>query len=94
VTNGYPLNGGTLKTWHFCEEALRSHLIVSIGENDAVGKIRRWLVQFFGQGHPMPFVLNVAGPRESKAVGIQESTRRLLIEVLQDMIAGKHADVD
>jgi hypothetical protein len=51
-------------------------------------------VQFFGQEHPMPFVLNVAGPRESKAVGIQESTRRLLIEALQDIIAGKHAYVD
>jgi hypothetical protein len=94
VTNEYPLSGGTLKTRHFCEEALRSHLIVSIGENDAVGKIRRWLAQFFGQEHPMPFVLNVAGPRESKAVGIQESTRRLLIEALQAMIAGKHAYVD
>jgi len=86
VTNEYPLSGGTLKTRHFCEEALRSHLIVAIGENDAVGKIRRWLVQFFGQEHPVPFVLNVAGPRESKAVGIQKSTRRLLIESLRGII--------
>jgi hypothetical protein len=88
------LNGGTLKTWHFCEEALRSHLIVSIGENDAVGKVRSWLSQFFGYDHPIPFVLNVAGPRESKAVGIQESTRRLLINALQDMIDDEHVDVD
>ncbi len=94
VTNTYPLSGGTLKTRHFCEEMMRSHLVVAIDENDAVGKVQRWLAQFFGQEHPIPFVLNVAGPRESKAVGIQESTRRLLIEALQDMITGKHADVD
>ena len=67
---------------------------VSIDENDAVGKIRRRLAHFLGQEHPIPSVLNVAGPRESKAVGIQKSTRRLLIEALQDMITGKHADVD
>ena len=56
-------------------EALRSHLVVSIDECDAVGKIWRWLGQFFEQEHPIPFVLNVAGPHESKAVGIQKSTR-------------------
>ena len=94
VTNTYPLSGGTLKTRHFCEEMMRSHLVVAIDENDAVGKVQRWLAQFFGQEQPIPFVLNVAGPRESKAVGIQESTRRLLIDALQDMITGKHADVD
>ena len=86
VTNGYPLSGGTLKTRHFCEEALRSHMVVSIDESDAVDKIQRWLVQFFEQEHPVPFVLNVAGPRESKAVGIQKSTRRLLIESLRGII--------
>ena len=40
----------------------------------------------------MPFVLNVAGPRESKAGGIQKRTRRFLAEVLQGMLqedAGK-----
>ena len=34
----------------------------------------------------LPFVLNVAGPRESKAPGIQKSTRRLLIESLRGII--------
>ena len=86
VTNTYPLSGGTLKTRFFCEEALRSHFVVSLGETDAVGKVQRWLAQFFAVEHPMPFVLNVAGPRESKASGIQESTRKFLVDVLQGMI--------
>jgi hypothetical protein len=86
VTNAYPLSGGTLKTRFFCEEALRSHLVVSLGETDAVGKVQRWLAQFFAQEHPMPFVLNVAGPRESKASGIQKRTRKFLVDVLQGMI--------
>ena len=86
ITNTYPLSGGTLKTRFFCEEMMRSHFVVSLGEADAVGKVKRWLVQFFAIEHPVPFVLNVAGPRESKAGGIQKRTRRFLTEVLQDML--------
>ena len=85
VTNAYPLSGGTLKTRFFCQEALRSHFVVSLGETDAVGKVQRWLAQFFAIEHPVPFVLNIAGPRESKASGIQKRTRKFLVEVLQGM---------
>ena len=88
VTNAYPLNGGTLKTRFFCEETMRSHFVVSLDEDDAVGKVRRWLAQFFAADHPVPFVLNMAGPRESKAGGIQERTRQFLVDVLQGMIGG------
>ena len=87
ITNAYPLSGGTLKTRFFCEEMMRSHFVVSLGESDAVGKVQRWLAQFFAQEHPAPFVLNVAGPRESKAGGIQERTRQFLAEVLQGIMA-------
>ena len=86
ITNAYPLSGGTLKTRFFCEEMMRSHFVVSLGESDAVGKVQRWLVQFFAQEHPVPFVLNVAGPRESKAGGIQKRTRHFQAEVLQGML--------
>jgi hypothetical protein len=82
VTNTYPLSGGTLKTRHFCEEMMRSHLVVAIDENDAVGKVQRWLAQFFEQNLPIPFVLNVAGPRESKASGIQKASRKLLVQAI------------
>ncbi len=82
ITNTYPLSGGTLKTKFFCQEIMRSHLVVSLGEADAVEKVRKWLGQFFEIAHPVPFVLNVAGPRESKASGVQKRTRRFLAEVL------------
>lgn len=86
ITNTYPLNGGTLKTRFFCQELMRSHFVVSLGETDAIGKVRMWLGQFFANEHPVPFVLNVAGPRESKVGGIQERTRLFLVEMLQEMI--------
>ena len=86
IVSSYPLSGGTLKTRFFCQEAMRSHFVVSLGEADAVEKVRKWLGQFFAQEHPMPFALNVAGPRESKASGIQKRTRRFLAEVLAGMI--------
>lgn len=91
ITNAYPLTGGTLKTRFFCQEAMRSHVVVSLGEADAVGKMRKWLGQFFEIEHPVPFVLNVAGPRESKAGGIQKRTRRFLVEVLQGMMEDRRA---
>ncbi len=86
ITNAYPLSGGTLKTRFFCEEMMRPHFVVSLDEADAVGKVQRWLAQFFAQEHPVPFVMNVAGSRESKAVGIQERTRLFLAEVLWGML--------
>ena len=94
VTNTYPLTGGTLKTRYFCQEIMRPHFVVSLGEDDAVGKVRRWLRQFMQTEHPTPFVLNVAGPRESKARGIQKRTRKFLTEVLLGMFeeAGKGAE--
>ena len=55
------------------------NLVVSLGEADAVGKVQKWLGQFFEIEHPVPVVLNVAGPRESKAGGIQKRTRCFLV---------------
>lgn len=87
ITNTYPLTGGTLKTRFFCQELMRSHFVVSLGEADAVGKVQRWLAQFFAAKRDTPLVLNVAGPRESKSGGIQKRTRKFLVEVLQGMLA-------
>lgn len=94
ITNAYPLTGGTLKTRHFCQEMMRSHFVVSLEEADAVGKVRRWLGQFFSAEHPVPFVLNVAGPRESKARGIQKRTREFLLETLGGMLESHPEDDD
>ena len=86
ITNAYPLSGGTLKTRFFCQEAMRSHFVVSLDETEAADKVRKWLGQFFAVEHPVPFVLNVSGPRESKASGIQKRTRTFLIDVLKGMV--------
>ena len=86
ITNAYPLSGGTLKTRFFCQEVMRSHFVVSLDETEAADKVRKWLGQFFAVEHPVPFVLNVAGPRESKASGIQKRTRTFLIDVLKGMV--------
>ena len=86
IVNTYPLSGGTLKTRFFCQEVMRSHFVVSLGEAHAEEKVMKWLGQFFAVEHPMPFVLNVAGPRESKSGGIQKRSRRFLAEVLGRMM--------
>ena len=86
IVTSYPLSGGTLKTRFFCQEAARPHFVVSLGEADAVEKVRKWLGSFFAVEHPVPFVLNVAGPRKSKSGGIQKRTCRFLSEVLAGMI--------
>ena len=65
----------------FCQEVMRSHLVVSLGEGDAVGKTQRRLAQFFEKEHPVPSVLSVAGPRESKAGEIQKRARQFVEEV-------------
>ena len=69
---------------------MRPHFVVTFGETDAVGKVRKWLGQFFAAEHPVPFVLNVAGSRESKAPGIQPRTRLFLTEVLNGMLEVGH----
>ena len=38
IVSSYPLSGGTLKTRFFCQEAMRSHFVVSLGEADAAEK--------------------------------------------------------
>ena len=88
IVNAYPLSGCTLKTRFFCQEAMRPHFVVSLGETNAAEKVISWLRQFFAAEYPIPFVLNVAGPSESKAGGIQKRTRRFLTEVLGSMMQG------
>ncbi len=46
----------------------------------------KWIGQVLAIEHPVPFVLNIAGPRESKAPGIQSRTRLFLTEVLNGML--------
>ena len=87
LSDAYPLAGGTLRTRDFCVNMMRPHFAVTFGETDAAEKVRKWLGQFFAAEHPVPFVLNVAGPRESKSPGIQSRTRLFLAEALGAMLA-------
>lgn len=85
VVDKLPLNGGTLKTKRIAEQVRRSHFVVICTEKDAVCKAQKWLRQFFEGEHPIPFVLNVAGPRETKSPGIQARTRRFVTEFIRTM---------
>jgi len=67
---------GTLLTIELAERWGRPHLVADVHDADAV---RTWL-----QGLPGGSVLNVAGPRESQAPGIQAEAEALLATVLAD----------
>lgn len=71
------LSGGTALTQRICRQKGKPFLSVAV-EHPANAKeqIVGWL------GLIRPAVLNVAGPRESNAVGIHEQTRALLTAVL------------
>lgn len=88
LTDTRPISGGTLRTRDFCINQMKPHVVVAFDEADAVGKVQGWLGQFFAAGHPVPFVLNVAGPRESKSPGVQSRTRTFLADVLAGMLEG------
>ncbi|TWT56614.1 putative molybdenum carrier protein [Allorhodopirellula solitaria] len=71
------MSGGTKLTRRLCREVNRPELSVSITKpSQAKEKIVFWLNQL------RPTVLNVAGPRESNAPGIQDETYALLVDAL------------
>ncbi len=71
------VTGGTRLTQRICREIGKPSLSVSISDpKAAAARISRWLSDI------RPVILNVAGPRESNAVGIQAKTCQLLRTVL------------
>lgn len=84
LVDALPLSGGTLLTKRYCENG-HSHFVIAMNEPSAVEKVQKWLRAFFTEDYPTPFVLNVAGPRESKSLGIQARTRRFVAEVIRTM---------
>jgi len=80
------LSGGSLKTMEFAQKHKKPVLRIDIGEysrKDTVNFILRW---FEGDvTMPTPArncIMNVAGQRESKAPGIQEKVKAIMIDVL------------
>ena len=72
------LAGGTLRTERFAAVHARPRLVI-FSQN--VEKVVEWLEKL-AAANGCGIVLNVAGPRESKAPGIQESTRRFITQLL------------
>ena len=54
--------------------------VILLGAREAKDNALKWLRQFLGMSSAL--VLNVAGPRESKAPGIQARTKAFLEELL------------
>lgn len=77
-----PLEGGTKLTRDFALSIRRSHHVVDLSAANAKKDALGWLRQF---DDPKSLILNVAGPRESKAHGVQAKTRAFLLEVLREL---------
>lgn len=70
------LTGGTLRTARFCETHGKHYSVLfSYDSPSAVPSTIEWLLDVSRDLGKTDIVLNVAGPRESKAKGIQESAR-------------------
>ena len=72
------LTGGTLRTERFAVNHAKPRLAIF---TQNVGKVVEWLEKLAAE-NGSGIVLNVAGPRESKSPGIQESTRRFITQLL------------
>lgn len=75
-----PLSRVTMLTLRTAERLRRSHHVVCLEASNALDEAVRWL-QFF-QRIERPFVLNIAGPRESGAPGIQQRATEFLRQLL------------
>ena len=80
LVDSFPLSGGTKLTENTAVKMMRSHKTIAMSATNAKADGLKWLRQFLGLSSAL--VLNVAGPRESKAPGIQARTRAFLEELL------------
>lgn len=78
------LTGGSLTTWSLCNAHGRPRLHVVL--LDPLPVISGNLIDWLGRNRIQ--TLNVAGPRESRAPGIQETARRVLVSCLRGMFSG------
>lgn len=76
ILNAGPLEGGTLMTRDIARELARPHLVVDLDGAPDPDEAAAWL------GRVRPRVLNVAGPRESKAPGVHDRAAAFLRALL------------
>ena len=75
-----PLSGGAKLAADAAVSMMRSHKVIAMSTANAKDDALKWLRQFLGMSSAL--VLNVAGPRESKAPGIQARAKTFLEELL------------
>ena len=80
IAPSLPLSRGTMLTLRTAERLLRPHHVACLGAANAMDETMRWLQSF--QPIDRLFVLNIAGPRESGAPGIQERAIEFLCQLL------------
>lgn len=81
VINMGDLEGGTALTYHFAKMLNKPCLIVNIDKDiDPVNEILCWIKSI------NPSVLNIAGPRESKCIGIYKKTCEILSQVFKKLL--------
>ena len=80
LVDSLPLSGGTRLTENTAVAMMRSHKVIAMSAVNAKDDALKWLRQFLGSSSA--FVLNVAGPRESKAPGIQTRAKAFLEALL------------
>lgn len=80
LVDSLPLSGGTKLTEKTAVTMMRSHKTIAMSAVNAKDDALKWLRQLLGMSSAL--VLNVAGPRESKAPGIQARTKAFLEALL------------
>ncbi len=80
LVDSLPLSGGTKLTEDTAVAMMKSHKVIAMSAANAKDEALKWLRQFLGMSSAL--VLNVAGPRESKAPGIQARAKAFLEELL------------
>ena len=80
LVDSLPLSGGTKLTENTAVAMMKSHKVIAMSAANAKDDALKWLRQFLGMSSAL--VLNVAGPRESKAPGIQARAKAFLEELL------------
>ncbi len=97
ILTHYPLTGGTNLTSDLCKKLDRRYAVVNLRAEPWEWRATIWehreaLREKLAPGGPMPWVLNVAGPRESKFPGIYAETRAWLLAVLLPGITAKEIE--
>ena len=83
LADSLPLSGGTKLTEDTAVAMMKSHKVVAMSAANAKDDALKWLRQFLGMSSAL--VLNVAGPREPKAPGIQARAKAFLEELLLEV---------